>query len=278
MVFDAYIQKISEYIEDMRAEGRRVNVFSAPSAMEELKAGLPIKVGPGAGSGIILRDDTYVELGNPEAGSSAFMLFTNKSELVSDGRITVIGTDIKESAGKSLPFGQVLIIGGRSLDDNDHEALRHAGFIGDQIEGYMVRSFTQSIWSRVGKGAAGKGFSLETLGRALMFLYKSGNSKIEVMEAIFITSGKKDLKKIDEIAVQVQKITKELARQTWKIRGFDIDCISDCSTCNDKPVCDEIKEMLKEKKNMTIDNKYIQKKPAVNRTGIPRNKKIFKGR
>jgi CO dehydrogenase/acetyl-CoA synthase beta subunit len=268
MVFDAYIQKMAEYVEDLRAKGRQVNVFSAQSSIEDITAGLPVKVGPGAGSGIILRDDTHVELGNPEIGSSSFMLFTDKTEIIKDGRITVIGPDIKESAGKSLPFGQVLMISGRGLDDSDHEALRHAGFIGDQIEGYMVRSFTQSIWSRVGKGAAGKGFSLETLGRALMVLYKSDNSKIESMEAIFVTSGKVDINKLDEIAGQVQKITKELVKETWKIRGYDIDCISDCSTCNDKLVCDEIKEVLKEKKKMTIKKEYLQTSPAFKGMGI----------
>lgn len=247
-VFDAYIRKTVEYIEDMRSKGRQVSIFNAPSSPEELIAGLPMKVGPGSNSGIILREDTYVELGNPEAGSSAFMLFTDKPELIQDGRITIIGPDIKESGGKSLSFGQVLMIGGTGLDDSEHEALRHAGFIGDRIQGYMVRSYTQSIWSRVSRDAVEKGFSFESLGSALMAVYKSGNGKIQTMEAIFVTSGKDDIKQLDEIAVQVRKITKEIVRQTWKIQGYDIDCISDCATCGDKPVCDEIKEVLKEKK------------------------------
>jgi acetyl-CoA synthase len=251
MVFDAYIERMAGYVSELRIAGRQVNVFNAPPTVEELKAGLPVKVGPGAGSGIILRDETYVELGNPEAGSSSFILFTDKPELVKDGRISVIGPDIRESAGKSLSFGQVLMIGGKDLDDNDHEALNHASFIGDQIEGYMVRSFTQSIWSRVSKEAVEKGFSLETLGRALMAIYKSGNSKIEVVEVIFVTSGKDDIKRLGDIAQQVQKITRELVKQTWKVRGVDIDCVSDCSTCSDKPVCDEIKEVLNVRKKKT---------------------------
>jgi len=41
-VFDAYIPKIAEYVENMRATGRQTIVFSAPSSPEELKAGLPI--------------------------------------------------------------------------------------------------------------------------------------------------------------------------------------------------------------------------------------------
>jgi len=253
-VYDAYIQKAAEYVEALRTKGRRISVLGVPSSPEELTAGLPVKVGPGSNSGIILREDTYVELGNPEAGSCAFMLFTDKPELVKDGGITIIGPDIKDSGGKSLPFGQVLIIGGAELDDNDHDALKHTGFIGDQIQGYMVRSYTQSIWSRVSKDAAEKGFSLETLGRALMALYKSGNRRIQAMETLFITSDKDDIKLLDGIAVQVQKITKELVRQTWKIRGYDIDCASDCSSCSDKPVCDDIREVLKGKKAKADNN------------------------
>jgi CO dehydrogenase/acetyl-CoA synthase beta subunit len=92
------------------------------------------------------------------------MVFTDRPEIIRDGRITVIGPDIPDGGGMSLPFGQVLMIGGSELDDRDHEALKHAGNIGDQIQGYMVRSYTQSIWSRIDKDAAA-GFSFETFGR-----------------------------------------------------------------------------------------------------------------
>ena len=175
------------------------------------------------------------------------MLFTGKPELIKDGRITVVGPNIKESSGKSLPFGQVLMIGGAELDDDDHESLRQTGFIDDQIQGYMVRSYTQSIWSQVSRDAVESGFSLETLGRALMVVYKSGNSKIHAMETVFVTSGKDDIKQLDNIALQVRKITREIVRESWKIRGYDIDCAADCSSCSDKPVCDDIREVLRQR-------------------------------
>ncbi len=63
--------------------------------------------------------------------------------------------------------------------------------------------------------------------------------------AKFVTSGEDDIKLFDEIAVQIHKITKELVRQTWKIRGYDIDCSSDCSSCSDKPVCDDITDGIR---------------------------------
>jgi CO dehydrogenase/acetyl-CoA synthase beta subunit len=247
MVFDAYIEKVAGFTDAMAAQGRKVRRFAVPVSVSGIKERLQVKVGPGSAPGIILREDTYLELGNPEAGSSAFMLFSNQPELVRDGRITVIGPDIQESRGMSLPFGQVLMIGGTELDDHDHEALKHAGFIGDQIQGYMLRSYTQSIWSRVSREVAENGFSLETLGQALMAVYKSGNSKIQTMEILFVTSGRDDIQQLDEIGAQVQKITREMVRETWKIRGYDIDCGADCSSCSDKPVCDDIRDVLKEK-------------------------------
>ncbi|MEI6530527.1 MAG: carbon monoxide dehydrogenase [bacterium] len=251
-VFDVYIQKVAEYAKAMRAKGREIRTFQAPLSSVRHGKRLPIRVGPGANPGIILRDDTSVELGNPEAGSSAFLLLTDSPSLLKDGHITLIGPDIKESAGKSLPFGQVLMVGGTSLADKDFEALQHNQIIGDQIEGYMARSMTRNIWSRVSKEAAGKGFSFEMLGQALMTICRSGQTRIQAVEAVFVTSGKNDLKPLNDLAEQVQKIGREVVRENWKIKGYDIDCLSDCGNCKDKSVCDDIKEVLLETKNKLI--------------------------
>ncbi len=251
-VFDVYVQKVAEYVETMRARGREIRTFQVPLSSARLSKSLPIRVGPGANPGIILRDDTSVELGNPEAGSSSFLLLTDSPSLLNDGRITLIGPDIKESAGKSLPFGQVLMVGGTSLADKDIEALQHVQIIGDQIEGYMTRSLTRNIWSRVSKDAVGKGFGFEILGQALMAICRSGHARIQTVEVVFITSGKNDLKSLNNLAEQVQKIGREVVRENWKIKGYDIDCLSDCSNCKDKSVCDDIKEVLREKKHKLI--------------------------
>jgi CO dehydrogenase/acetyl-CoA synthase beta subunit len=181
------------------------------------------------------------------------MLRTDNPSLVRDGRITLIGPDVDESSGKSLPFGQVVMMGGVELSDKEHEALQHLTFIGDQIEGYMVRSLSRNLWSRVSNDAAQKGFCFETLGKALMAIYKSNNLKIQAMETIFVTSSKEDVGLLDHIAAQVQKIDKEIVKQNWKIRGYDIDCAFDCSSCTDKPVCDDIREVLRAKKKSDKD-------------------------
>jgi len=250
-IYDAYLGKLTEYVDEMRRKGRQTRVMTCPTEVGELLKGLPVKVGAGSNPGIILRSDTFMEMGNPEAGSSAFLLWTDNSSLIQDGKITLIGPDIPESQGASLPFGQVLLLGGKDLDQGDHQKLEHIQFVADQIEGYMIRSVSQLIWSRVSNEAVEKGFRFETLGRALMAIFKTEMPKVESMEAIFVTSGQEDLPPLDDIGSQVRKIYRNLLSEDWKAKGFNVyECAYgwDCKVCPDQPVCDEIRDVIKVRK------------------------------
>jgi len=250
-IYDAYLNRIAAYVSDLRQKGRLIREIECPPEVSRLLDGLPAKVGPGANPGIILRGDTFVEMGNPDAGSSAFLFWTNNPPLVRDGRITLIGPDIPESPGASLPFGQVLIMAGAGLSEKDHQKLEHTQFVADQIEGYMIRSTSQLIWSRVSREAAEKGFRFETLGRALMALFKTDVPAVESVEVLFVTTSREDLEPLEDIGAQVRKIYKSILAADWKARGFDAYVCSyggDCKTCPDQPVCDEIKEVVKVRK------------------------------
>lgn len=247
-IFDAYVKKVAEYTEEMRGNGRQVREIDCPTELDKLAEGLPVRVGPQASSGLILRGDTFIELGNPDAGSTAFLLYTDNPSLIRDGKVTLIGPDIPESPAASLPFAQVLMVGGAGLGKEEHEVLDQNQYVADQIEGYMVRSGFQRMWSRVSNDAAGKGFSFETLGRALMTIFKSEIAKVQAVEVVFVTSSKEDVQQLDDIATQVRKIGKDIVTKTWEAKGIDIaECNLgfDCNTCMDKDVCDDIKEVIK---------------------------------
>jgi CO dehydrogenase/acetyl-CoA synthase beta subunit len=258
-VFDAYIRKVAEYVEVMQGSGRQVRVFDCPGAPDRLLDGVPVKVGPGASSGIVLRGDTFAELGSPEVGSCAFPLWTNNTALIKDCRITLIGPDTLESRGASLPFAQIIIAAGKELSEKQHSALDESQYISDQIEGYMVKSTPGRMWTRISNTVAEKGFGFEALGRALIAIYKSRVSEIEAMEIVFVTSSKEDVRKLDEIAEQVKKISKDITRETWLARGYDIlECTLgwDCGSCPDKSVCDDIKAVI------TVRKKKLSKRQA----------------
>lgn len=241
--FDDHINRATSYVADLRAQGRPTRTFALASSVEELKNGLPIRLGAGANPRIILRGETFVDLGNPAAGSCAVVLWTDSTALVVDGRVTLIGPDIPQARGASLPFGQVLLVAGKDLNAEEHQSIAQAQYVADQIEGYMVKSSSRSIWSRVSNDAAAKGFCFETLGKSLMALYKSALPKVQAMEIVFVTSSKEDVLRLSELAMEVRDCGTEIIKEQWKAKGYDLDCDLDCRSCHDKEVCDDVRKI-----------------------------------
>jgi CO dehydrogenase/acetyl-CoA synthase beta subunit len=246
--FDDHIRQVTDFVATMRAQGRPVRQFALPPGANDLRAGLPIQVGAGANPRIILRSETFVELGNPDAGSCGFGLWTENPSLLEDGRVTLVGPDIAESPLGSLPLGlplgQVVMVGGAGLTGDDQPALGQAQIVADQIEGYMVRSSSRNIWSRVSKHVGARGFSFATLARALMFLIKSAVPGVEAVEITFVTSSKGDVLALNKIAESAQTIGRAALKEHWKARGYDLDCDLHCGSCHDKTVCDDIRQVV----------------------------------
>ena len=243
--YEAYIKELRDYLDEKRQAKKSFREIRCPYDPSLLIEGLPIKIGPRANPrAIILQEDTHIELGNPRSGSCAMLLWTNNLSLVNDSQISLVGPEIDEAANKSLPFAQILLIGGRGLEEKDHLELERMQFVSDQIEGYMIRSVPRKMWCRVSKSAAQKGFSLEILGRALIYLYKAKMPQIEAMEVIFITSSKDDVLGLEKLATQARKTKWE--RKKLKLREdglYECDDLT-CETCDEKPVCDEIRDLI----------------------------------
>jgi len=135
-------------------------------------------------------------------------------------------------------------VGGDDLDQEDHEKLQQAQHVSDQIEGYMVRSASQNLWSRISRDAAAKGFDFEMLGRALMDLVKTGVPAVSAASVLFVTTSKEDVKRLDGIVSGVREIGRDILKENWKARGYDLDCDFDCASCKDQEVCDEIRDVI----------------------------------
>lgn len=251
---EGQIRELRHYV-DVLSGTHPPRVVDCPGGSRTAAAGLPFAVGPGSSPGFLLRSDTFIELGNPTAGSCAGVLWTDDTSLVVDGRTTIFGPDVPESEGGSLPFAQVMVVAGPELSDADHPVLQQSKHVGDAIEGYMVKSTSEHVWSRVGKDVAAKGFDLAGLGAALMHLLALEVPRATVSEVVFVTTSKEDVARMRPILVRARERGSELIKEVWRAQGFEVDCTLDCSSCHDQVVCDDVREVIAETKKVKVQGR-----------------------
>jgi uncharacterized protein (UPF0335 family) len=71
-------------------------------------------------------------------------------------------------------------------------------------------------------------------------------TKVQAMEVLFVTSSKEDVERFEGMASQIREISKNIIKEAWLAKGFDIECTlgGDCDSCDSKSVCDDIREII----------------------------------
>lgn len=199
----------------------------------------------GKGRNVVLSEDMALELGNPQMNSVSCLIWTQATGFVQDGRISLIGPDIKESIGKSLPFGKVVLAQVSGFDEEttydrykDMEAVRYSL----DLKGYMIRAVSQyqREWSRISKEAVQNDFSFEILADALRKEYLK-KDYIHAVEFLFVTSSAGDVS-------DLQEITKNVGRKVSALNKMLSEIDADCDECEYNDVCDEVDELKNMKK------------------------------
>lgn len=137
---------------------------------------IPVDVGLVYEGERIRGKQTQVELGGPKITEKFELVQAREMNQIEDGKITVIGPDLKEmEVGKSYPIGILVEVAGK-LVEKDLEAVlerRLHEFI-NYIEGVMHLNQRYDIWMRLSQGSFKKGFdTLKLLGTVLARLYKT---------------------------------------------------------------------------------------------------------
>jgi CO dehydrogenase/acetyl-CoA synthase beta subunit len=186
-----------------------------------------------------------VELGSPLVASVSCIIWTEDIQAIKDGLITLIGPDIPESNGKSLPFGKIVLAGISGFnEENTYDRHREMEMLRYSVDlkGYMMRAVSQyqREWSRISKQAVASGFSFETLGRALMEKFKQ-KDYVGAIELILVTSSSEDVKVLKKMTAEVSKIVSAMDKMAQEM-SFD------CDNCDYSDVCDEVDELKKMKR------------------------------
>jgi CO dehydrogenase/acetyl-CoA synthase beta subunit len=227
-ILDAAIVQMREYM-NRRCQGQPVATFHYDGTGCQWPAG--------GQNNIVLGQDTGIELGNPRQESLSLILWADKNVRIHDGRITVIGPDLPDAKGKSLPFAKIVMVAVHGFNEEntcgrwqEMDILR----FDINLTGYMMRAVSQyqREWSRVSRDALDKGFSFSILGSALMDMMKT-KEYVNGVEIIFVTESPEAVRELREVANGAMAIIGALNRMNEEIEA-------DCPTCDYRVVCDAI--------------------------------------
>lgn len=189
---------------------------------------------------LVLESDTAVELGNPRSESVSFVLWSEKENEIADGNVTIIGPDISEAKGKSMPFGKVVMLHVEGMnEDNSYERHRKIELARYELEleGYMLRAVSQYLreWSRVSNAAFEKGFSFSILAGELSKVYRAFDF-VKGAEFVFVTSSAADVRLLRNMGDKAERRIAALSKMA-------IEMNFDCASCEYTDVCTEVEAL-----------------------------------
>lgn len=246
------IRRIREFIEREANAGKKVSVYEKTSELSNYFKKMKIGVELDNFKEIILKEETKLELGGINKKSFSLIYPSNELDHIQDGTITLIGPEINEISDPSIDFGIFILIGSKKINEKDFDALRHLSFISSGIEGFMIRTIPRRFWCRINENIIKK-FSFEFLGKAIIYLYKQKFKElITTIEVILINSYPDLIDEFIEISSDIRNYIDSKWKdkiEKWKKR-IDCDYDWECDACPYYDTCEEVKEVLEERRKI----------------------------
>ena len=193
-------------------------------------ADIPVDVGVIYEGERIRFKDTQVELGGERIDTKFELARVRPMDQVEDGKIIIIGPDIKDiPVGSSIPFGILVEVAGSQLEEGLESVVeRRIHAFCNYVEGLMHLNQRYDIWLRLSKKSFQKGFNSFTyMGMVLQRLYKSELPIIEKIQVTFIT----DPAKVKEMTADALKLYEARDARARGLKDEEVDKFYGCSLC-----------------------------------------------
>jgi acetyl-CoA decarbonylase/synthase complex subunit beta len=191
---------------------------------------IPVDVGVIYEGERIRRKAMQVELGGPSIKEKFELAKVKPLNEVEDGKITIIGPDIKDmKEGEAYPLGILVEAAGPKLEEALEGVIerRIHGYL-NFIEGFMHLNQRYDIWMRLGKKSFQKGLNSFTyIGKVLYKLFKSELPIIEKAQMTFITDPAK-VKELYSGALETYEARDAKARG---LKDEEVDKFYGCVLC-----------------------------------------------
>ncbi|UCB61524.1 MAG: CO dehydrogenase/CO-methylating acetyl-CoA synthase complex subunit beta [Candidatus Bathyarchaeota archaeon] len=191
---------------------------------------IPVEVGVIYEGERIRRKNMQVELGGPKQEHKFELARVLKSEDIEDGKVTIVGPDLKNmEEGSSYPLGIIIDAAGEKLEpDLEGVIERRIHEYTNFIEGVMHLNQRYDIWLRLDKKSFKKGLnSFEYVGKVLQRLFKSELPIVEKIQVTFITDPEK-IREPYEAALGIYEARDAKARG---MKDEEVDKFYGCGLC-----------------------------------------------
>jgi acetyl-CoA decarbonylase/synthase complex subunit beta len=191
---------------------------------------IPVDVGVIYEGERIRRKDMQLELGGPDVKEKFELARVKKPEEIEDGKVTIIGPDLKDmEEGKIYPFGILIEVAGAKLDPGLEGVIeRRIHAFSNYIEGFMHLNQRYDIWLRLSKKSFQKGLnSFDYIGKVLNRLFKSELPIIEKIQVTFIT----DPEKVKEMYGESLQIYEARDARARGLKDEEVDKFYGCILC-----------------------------------------------
>lgn len=256
MEIEDSFKKLRKFLDELIQKGIELSTYKKDSNLSNYFEKCRINVGLDQFKEVILQEETGLELGGINKKSFSLIypiLNSNYFNYVLNGRVSLIGPEVKDISDSSIDFGIIIFITGEELTNEDLNLLREFNFISNGIEGFLIRSIPRKFWCRVSKNVIEKDFSFNFLANAIFYLYEQKFvNLIDAMEIIFINSYSSLINEFIEITSTFRTLLNRRWLQKideWKKR---INCEYDwgCEICPYQKECYDIKQVLIEREKI----------------------------
>jgi len=191
---------------------------------------MPVEVGVIYEGERIRYKDMQVQLGGERVETKFELVRVKSLDEVEDGKVTVVGPDIKDmKEGSSNALGIYIEVAGKELEEElegvvERRIHEYCNF----IEGMMHLNQRYDIFVRLSKKSFKKGLnSFQYMGKILQRLFKSELPIIEKLQVTFITDPEK-VKEIYDKALQIYEARDARARG---LKDEEVDKFYGCILC-----------------------------------------------
>jgi hypothetical protein len=254
--FDSQIKRVRELINGW---GDDVRVYNAPFVDEEGRRAFMRRfaLGPrrGGKASIVPADECAAELGAPGKTNVNMVLWTDDISLVRDGKISLVGPDIKAGEKASYPYAQVIMLAVNHINEIDPFTLESTQYLSNRLPGFMVRTVPGRLWVRISHDAVKQGLDFARLGGALIAAYRDDFTSVKAAEVLFVTLDDGHVQALEPTAAEA-KIILGKNKKLVLVGDGTYECTDlDCDNCDEKEICDEVKDIviLRRKRKQSVE-------------------------